>query len=348
MAYYHLALTFIWAFLISVFAIPSIIHVAHIKKLLDEPNLRTMHESLTPRLGGLAIFAGFMSALSIFGEIEDGVQKLLAGCIVIFFIGLKDDIVSVSAFKKFFVQVLATGIIMFMGNIRITSFQGTIGIYELEEGMSYLFTFLVIIGITNATNLIDGVDGLAGMIISIISFVFGIYFYKYGGAIFSPYSYVAFAILGSMIGFLRYNLRKAIIFMGDTGSLVSGFIVAVLAIQFIEMKSVTNAPAVAVAILIIPILDTIRVFILRIFAGMSPFSADKNHIHHRLISLGLSQLNTVLVLALLNVIAIIIAIYFSYMNNTTLLIIILTYALFYSIIIEWLARRRKVKIDANA
>jgi UDP-GlcNAc:undecaprenyl-phosphate/decaprenyl-phosphate GlcNAc-1-phosphate transferase len=344
----HLALTFLWAFLISVFAIPSIIHVAHIKKLLDEPNLRTMHESLTPRLGGLAIFAGFMSALSIFGEIENGVQKLLAGCIVIFFIGLKDDIVSVSAFKKFFVQILATGIIMFMANIRITSFQGILGIYELEDGMSYVFTFIVIIGITNAINLIDGVDGLAGMVISIISFVFGIYFYNYGGTSFSPYAYVSFAILGSIIGFLRYNLHKAIIFMGDTGSLVCGFIVAVLAIQFVEMKTVPNAPSIAVAILIIPLLDTVRVFILRILAGMSPFSADKNHIHHRLISLGLSQLNTVLVLGLLNLIAIILSIYFSYLDSNTLLGIILTYALFYSIIIEWLARKRKVKIDANA
>jgi UDP-GlcNAc:undecaprenyl-phosphate GlcNAc-1-phosphate transferase len=348
MAYYHLVLTFIWAFLISVFAIPSIIHVAHIKKLLDEPNLRTMHKSLTPRLGGLAIFAGFMSALSIFGEIENGVQKLLAGCIVIFFIGLKDDIVSVSAFKKFFVQILATGIIMFMGNIRITSFQGIMGIYELEEGISYLFTFIVIIGITNAINLIDGVDGLAGMIISIIAFVFGIYFYNYGAPSFSPYAYVSFAILGSIIGFLRYNLHKAIIFMGDTGSLVCGFIVAVLAIQFLEMKTVPNAPSLVVAILIIPILDTVRVFILRILVGMSPFSADKNHIHHRLISLGLSQLNTVLVLALLNLVAIILAIYFSYLDTNTLLIIILTYALLYSIIIEWLARRKKINIDANA
>src|SRR5436190_3713546 len=114
MAYYHLALTFIWAFLISVFAIPSIIHVAHIKKILDEPNLRTVHESLTPRLGGLAIFAGFMSALTIFGDLNYGVKELLAGSIIIFFIGLKDDIISVSAFKKFFVQILATGIVMFM------------------------------------------------------------------------------------------------------------------------------------------------------------------------------------------------------------------------------------------
>src|SRR5688500_13119910 len=109
-----LFLSFLWSFLITVFAIPSIIHVAHRKKLLDEPNQRTMHQSLTPRLGGLAIFAGFMSALTIFGDLNDSIQHLLAGCIIIFFIGLKDDIVSVSAFKKFFVQVLATGIIMFM------------------------------------------------------------------------------------------------------------------------------------------------------------------------------------------------------------------------------------------
>ncbi|MFL5730490.1 MAG: undecaprenyl/decaprenyl-phosphate alpha-N-acetylglucosaminyl 1-phosphate transferase, partial [Cytophagaceae bacterium] len=122
MEYYHLALSFIWSFLISVFAIPSIIHVAHVKNLLDEPNLRTMHESLTPRLGGLAIFAGFISSITIFGDLNNNVQELLAGCIVIFFIGLKDDIVSVSAFKKFFVQILAAGIIMFMGKIRITDF----------------------------------------------------------------------------------------------------------------------------------------------------------------------------------------------------------------------------------
>src|ERR1700748_3602308 len=104
-------LPFSWAFLISVFAIPSIVQVAHKKRLLDEPNDRTVHELLTPRLGGVAIFAGFISAIKIFGKIDYGIQHALAGSVVIFFIGLKDDIVSVSAFKKFFVQVLAAGIV---------------------------------------------------------------------------------------------------------------------------------------------------------------------------------------------------------------------------------------------
>jgi UDP-GlcNAc:undecaprenyl-phosphate/decaprenyl-phosphate GlcNAc-1-phosphate transferase len=342
MEYYHLALSFIWSFLIAVFAIPSIIHVAHVKNLLDEPNLRTMHESLTPRLGGLAIFAGFISSLTIFGDLNNNVQQLVAGCIVIFFIGLKDDIVSVSAFKKFFVQILATVIIMFVGKIRITDFQGTLGIYTLEEGTSFLFTFVVIIGITNAINLIDGVDGLAGMIILIASSVFGIYFYWHGGS-FLPYAYVAFALAGGIIGFLRYNLHKAIIFMGDTGSLVCGFIISVLAIQFIEMNAIeaeSKSPAIAVAILIIPILDTVRVFILRILAGASPFSPDKNHIHHRLIALGCSQLSTVLVLAIVNLVSIILAILFSFLAPTALLLVILTYAFVFSIVIEILVRKR--------
>src|SRR5690606_2836723 len=101
---YDLILSFIWAFLLSIFAIPSIINVSHSKKLLDEPNYRNIHVSLTPRLGGLAIFAGFMSALTIFGRMGDGIKHLLAGCLLLFFIGIKDDIISVSVFKKFFIQ----------------------------------------------------------------------------------------------------------------------------------------------------------------------------------------------------------------------------------------------------
>ncbi|MEQ9147933.1 MAG: MraY family glycosyltransferase, partial [Cytophagales bacterium] len=166
---YDYILPFLWSFLLAVFAIPSIIFVAHIKNLLDEPNKRTVHMSLTPRLGGLAIFAAFMSSLTIFGTLDFGIQQLLAGCIILFFIGLKDDLVSVSAFKKFFVQILAAGIIIFIGDIRITSFQGVFGIFEIDDKLSYLFTFLVIMGISNSINLIDGMDGLAGSILLIIT-----------------------------------------------------------------------------------------------------------------------------------------------------------------------------------
>ena len=335
-------LSFLWAFMISVFAIPSIVRVAHVKNLLDEPNFRTVHASLTPRLGGLAIFAGFMSAITIFGDINHSIQRVLAGCMVLFFIGLKDDIISISVFKKFFVQVLATGIIMFIGDIRITSFQGFLGIHELEDGISYGITFLVVVGITNAINLIDGLDGLAGSIIMIITLVFGYYFYISTSAEFHPYAKLAICLVGGIVGFLRYNMHKAIIFMGDTGSLVCGFLVAVLAIQFIEMRSVPAAPSLAVATLIIPVFDTARVFAVRILRGLSPFSPDKNHIHHILMRMGLNQLQTVLVLVVCNIVAVVIATTFAHLGDNWLRLVIGIVFLLSRIFLALVVRKHRI------
>lgn len=335
---YYSLLAFFWAFLIAIFAIPSVINVAHVKKLLDEPNLRTVHEALTPRLGGLAIFAGFLSAVTIFGHLEKGIQQLIAGSIVIFFIGLKDDIVSVSAFKKFFIQILAAGIVLFIGDMRITNFQGMFGIGELNHGISYAFSFLVIIGITNAFNLIDGLDGLAGTIVCLVCLFFGLSFLLSGAG---AYSIVAFALLGSVAGFLRYNMHRAIIFMGDTGSLVSGFIIAVLSIKFVEVRAVQNAPAMALAVLFIPVLDTIRVFILRIFAGDSPFSPDKNHIHHKLVEIGFSHIFSVILLALINISVIVIMFLLQGYGNTQLLLSLIMLGVILSISLEILVRKKK-------
>ncbi|MEJ8758434.1 MraY family glycosyltransferase [Pontibacter sp. H259] len=327
----HLVLSFVWAFLIAIFAVPSIIRVAHLKNILDQPNFRTVHEELTPRLGGLAMFAGFMSALTIFADLNNGVQQLLAGCVILFFIGLKDDLIAISALKKFAVQLLATGIVMFIADIRITSFQGIFGIGELEIGISYFFTFFVIIGITNSINLIDGLDGLAGTLVIIACVTFGIYFQLYGGTNYANYAAVAFCLVGGVLGFLRYNFYRATIFMGDTGSLLCGFIISVLAIQFIEMRQVPAAPAVSLGILFIPILDTIRVFTIRIFNGKSPFIPDKNHVHHRLLALGFSQVSTVFILAAINIVVICFVVNFGYWGNLNLLIVLLLFSLILSI-----------------
>ena len=135
-------LIFFWALLISMFSIPTIISVAHSKRILDVPDFRKMHGAHTPRLGGLGIFAGFMTGVAIFGQMSIGIQQLLAGSLVIFFVGVKDDINGVSVFKKFLVQVLAAGIVLFYADIRISSFQGLFGIYDLEVGTSYAFSFL--------------------------------------------------------------------------------------------------------------------------------------------------------------------------------------------------------------
>jgi UDP-GlcNAc:undecaprenyl-phosphate/decaprenyl-phosphate GlcNAc-1-phosphate transferase len=327
----HLVLSFTWAFLIAIFAVPSIIRVAHLKNILDQPNFRTVHAELTPRLGGLAMFAGFMSALTIFADLDNGVQQLLAGCVILFFIGLKDDLIAISAMKKFAVQLLATGIVMFIADIRITSFQGIFGIGELQIGVSYMFTFLVIIGITNSINLIDGLDGLAGTLVLIATVTFGVYFYLFGGVDYGNYAAVAFCLVGGVVGFLRYNFHKATIFMGDTGSLLCGFIISVLAIQFIEMRHVPASPSVALGILFIPVFDTIRVFSIRIFSGKSPFIPDKNHVHHRLLALGFNQIGTVLILAMINLLVILFVVSFEDWGNLYLLLSLLIFSLVFSI-----------------
>ena len=328
-------LCFLWSFLIAVFAIPSIISVAHLKRLLDEPNLRTVHISLTPRLGGIAIFAGFTSALTIFGDFDKEIQQVVAGSVILFFIGLKDDIITVSVFKKFFVQVLSAGIVVFIGDIRITDFYGILGWHEVPVGISYLFTFFVIIGITNAFNLIDGIDGLAGSIGVLICTVFGFFFYFEEVGNSGYFANLAFSLAGGLIGFLRYNINKAIIFMGDTGSLVCGFIVAVFAIKFIQFNFVPSSPTLAVATLIIPITDTLRVFAIRVAKGRSPFSPDKNHIHHILSSRGLSSISVVTIMVLVNLLFVIVGYMLKDVEPGIGLIVIISLALLFSVFLEF-------------
>jgi len=294
--------------------------------------------SLTPRLGGVAIFAGFASAITIFGDIDKEIQQVIASCIILFFVGLKDDIITLSTFKKFFVQVLAAGIVIFIGDIRIADFHGFLGWHELPDGISYAFSFLVIIGITNAINLIDGLDGLAGSITVVISGIFICFFYNQPAANSALYANLGLALMGGVIGFLRYNFRKAIIFMGDTGSLVCGFLVSIFAIKFIQFDYMPSSPAVAVSILILPTVDTARVFIIRILKGKSPFSPDKNHIHHILKAKGLSSMQIVAILSSGNMCIFGLAYLLSDFSTNLVMAIIAIISLLLCLLLEWLKK----------
>ena len=318
----------LWAFFVTVFSIPYVIHLAHLKQLLDAPNQRTIHESSTPRLGGLSIFAGFASAFTIYSTPDFVLMKVFAGTIILFFIGLKDDILPVSAFKKFFIQVLATGIVMFLGDIRISSFHGIFGIYQLPDGISYMFTFIIIIGLTNAFNLIDGIDGLAGCITVLVNLVLAyIFIFLMPDSYFSK-GIAALSLAGAVAGFLRYNIHKAKIFMGDTGSLVCGFVTTCLVIIMVEAKDdygsyfLPNSPVLGMSLLVIPIVDTLRVFIIRVLQGRSPFDPDKNHLHHTLLHIGLSQLTTLFVLIAVNITIISVFLYFKQIDLSIQLLIL--------------------------
>lgn len=153
--------------------------------------------------------------------------------------------------------------------------------------------------------------------------------------------------MGGMIGFLRYNFYKATIFMGDTGSLISGFVIAVLTIQFVEMKSIPSSPSIGIAILFVPMFDTLRVFVLRILKGVSPFSPDKNHIHHILISIGLNQIVTVLILVLINIFTIILISSLKTYPNHILLLILALNSVLLIIVLEFLKRKLNSKVKES-
>lgn len=284
------------SFFITFFSIPVIIQVAKEKKLFDEPGDRKVHKTVIPTLGGLGIFAGFILAVLLCtpANIAGQINFFVAGAVVIFFLGLKDDILVISATKKFIGQVLAAIIIIKFGGIHIKNMGGFLGLEEISETASFLLTLFTFIVVTNSFNLIDGVDGLAGSLGLLTALVFGTYFYLIGEM---SFAIIAFSLSGSIISFLIYNFSPAKIFMGDTGSLLLGLINSILVVQFVNVSSTSgegkifldSAPAIGFAILMIPLFDTLRVFSIRIFNKRSPFSPDRNHVHHLLLDLGLNH-----------------------------------------------------------
>ncbi len=281
-------------FIITFFSIPIIIQVARQKKMFDEPDERKIHKMVIPTLGGLGIFAGFILA-TLLGVPEGSqfLQYFAAAFIVIFFLGIKDDILVLSAAKKFLGQLIAAGIIIKFGGVHISNMHGFLGIGEIPRLASILFTMFTIVVITNSFNLIDGVDGLAGSLGLMTALIFGSYFIYVGQLM---YSVMAFSLAGSLIGFLVYNYSPAKIFMGDTGSLLIGLTNSIMVVKFINIAGLSgsalpleSAPAIGFAILFVPLFDTLRVFALRILGRRSPFSPDRSHVHHFMLDLGLSH-----------------------------------------------------------
>lgn len=314
------------AFLISFFAIPVIIQVAISKRLFDEPDERKVHKSVIPTLGGLGIFSGFILATLIGAPpTASGIlQYFVAACLVIFFLGIKDDILILSASKKFLGQLFAAGIIIKFGGIQIHSMYGFLGIYELPNTAGILLTLFTIIVVTNSFNLIDGIDGLAGTLGVFTSLIFGLYFYKTGQIL---YSIMAISLVGSLIGFLIYNFNPAKIFMGDTGSLMIGLLNSIFVIRFITTASdpafgfpIASAPAIGFAILIVPLFDTLRVVTIRAIKRRSPFSPDRNHIHHFLLDLGFNHKMIVATCLGGNIAFVALAYYLRFTGTTTVIL----------------------------
>lgn len=347
---YDIILAFITSFALTYLAIPSIIHVAIKKNLMDEPDERRSHKVSTPSLGGIGIFAGMLFSIIMWTPFEyfGDLQYILCAFIIIFLIGAKDDIDPISPSKKFMGQLFAAGILVFRANIRLTSLYGFFGLYEIPYLVSIALSIFTILVIINSFNLIDGINGLSGSIGLLISTVLGTWFYFVDSI---ELSIVAFALAGALVAFLKYNISPARIFMGDTGSLLLGLVCSILAIKFIELHNelslspytFQSAPAVAIAILILPLFDTLRVFILRVMQGKSPFHPDRKHIHHVLIDLGLSHMQATGLLLMVNLLFIILAVQLQHIGNLLLLITVLAIAFILSLIAGRMAELKKHK-----
>tara|TARA_R110002049_G_scaffold309052_1_gene516238 strand:+ start:23 stop:1054 length:1032 start_codon:yes stop_codon:yes gene_type:complete len=286
---------------------------------MDEPVDRSMHNAKTPTLGGVGMFITFTLTLITSGMFLNLPQvdllkllSLLAATITLMFLGIKDDLLGLAPKKKFLIQSLAATLVIVLTDVRIASCYGLLGLEELPYLVSVIFSIFVFLAVINAYNLIDGIDGLAGTIGIVVSVSFGAFYFLNDRYLMVA---VSFALIGALIGFLRFNLsERRRIFMGDSGSMFVGFLLAYQAISFLEFnaKEVTPytirvAPIMAMAILSFPILDTVRVFIIRIAQKRSPFSADRNHIHHRLLNMGLSHKRATVILAIINILVIALA-----------------------------------------
>ena len=303
------------AFGITWFTVPSIVNIARLKGLCSVPNGRTSHIGATPNLGGIALFVALVLSTVIFAGayFKFELRYIISGLIIVFFIGIKDDILIIDPYKKLAGQILAVILIVVFVKIRITDLYGLFHIQHLPYVVSILLTVFVFIVIINGFNLIDGIDGLASGIGILTSSAFGIWFWMTGNI---AYTILSFSFVGTLTAFFYFNVfsKKNKIFLGDTGSMVIGFVMGVLACRFLQLElvaqetvKIVSAPTVVCGVLIVPLFDSLRVFILRIKQGKSPFKADRQHIHHRLLQLGCTHLQATLILIGVNIIFIVLS-----------------------------------------
>ena len=337
---------FLLSFSVAYFALPSVIYVVKQKNLMDSPNERSSHKEKTPTLGGISFFVSIVFTLMVFRpfDIDQVGINILSGVGVLFFVGLKDDLVGVNPSTKIIGQIIATLMLFFSTDLKITTLDGFLNITDIPYWTSVFISCAIVMAIVNSYNLIDGINGSASMVGMVIFSAFAYVFYDA-----EMYYYFLLSILciGFLLAFLRYNLsNKNRVFMGDTGSMIVGFVLAVLAIKFFALDTTslesaiinpTNKVWVLLSIIFIPFFDTTRVFTTRIIRHGKPFKADRSHIHHVIIDyLKLSHAKASILLASINLSVFIVILYLNtYLSSLwlgvllTSIFIILSALLFY-------------------
>ena len=286
------------AAVLSYFFTPPVKNFAHKVGAIDVPkDARRMHKKPIPRLGGLAIYGGFLCSILIFGQLDETMLCVLLGAAIIVALGIFDDVLALGAKLKFVVQIVAAAIPVCIGDLQIGLFTNLNPLSDtpfVHLGiLAVPVTIIWIVGITNAVNLIDGLDGLAVGVSSIAAITMLAVALLTGNM---PIAITMAALAGACIGFMPYNLNPAKIFMGDTGSTFLGYMLATVSIMGLFKFYAVISFAVPFLILGLPIFDTANAIIRRVAAGRSPLSPDRGHVHHKLIDMGFNQKQAVAIL----------------------------------------------------
>lgn len=292
-------LAFIISFIFSFASVPFVKKIAYKIGAIDIPkDDRRMHKQPIPRIGGLAIIFGFFVAALCFGQLTRPLVATLAGALIIAVLGVVDDCKDLNAKFKFLIQIIAAIVVIIGGDLKIDALTNpnifsSEPYWVLPPWLSIIFTIIWIVFITNAVNFIDGLDGLAAGVSAIMSVSLVFIALRVGEY---PIAIIGVALMGACFGFLPYNFNPATIFMGDTGSTFLGFMLATLSIQGAFKSYAIISFAVPLLILGLPLFDALFAMIRRVFTGKSPMTADRGHLHHRLIDMGFSQKQTVFIL----------------------------------------------------
>jgi UDP-GlcNAc:undecaprenyl-phosphate/decaprenyl-phosphate GlcNAc-1-phosphate transferase len=330
----QLFLAFVIALSVTAALIPLLARWAPSIGLTDAPGPRKVHSAPVPRVGGLAMAAGLFIATLSTVELSPPVQGLLLGLLVLVLFGLWDDRVNLGYAAKFAGQVLAVAIVMAVGGIHIGNL--TFGVIDsVPPVVSTLITFLFLIGVTNAINLADGLDGLAGGMALLCLCAIALFAVASGN---SAVTAIALIEAGAVLGFLRFNTHPARVFMGDCGSQMLGLSVGALGLLATQGETSALSAALPLLLLGLPIMDTLTVMLTRIRAGRSPFAADRNHLHHRLLLLGLAHREAVFIIYLLQVALVLLAYFLRFELDSEIVAAFCVFAALVLGLLRWATR----------
>lgn len=342
--------------------IPQILLISFRKQLFDQPDERKIHQGIVPRLGGIAfkpvifftvaLMLGVSQLLGYGYMMEDFTLEVCSiafsfCCIILLYlVGIADDLIGIRYKAKFIVQIIC-GLMIIAGGMYIDNLHGLLGIHGLPVWIGYPLTVLVIVFIINSINLIDGIDGLASGLCGVATLFYGVVFFLLHEYI---YAILSFATLGVLVPFFYYNVfgdanKQKKIFMGDTGSLTIGMILCILCLRLLQCSTteasaeLPNILVLAYSPLLIPCLDVVRVYLHRVRNGKNPFLPDKNHIHHKLLALGMRQRMAMVSIVLVSILFSLCNIFISKYINVTLLVLI--NVLIWTLLNVWLTYRIK-------